>query len=513
VPDGVLTSAPEEEKMIQLEYVFEEWVQLQRSDLSEKSLAAFINQLEARKVISSEQDLVSWCRVCIDASVEGYEREETSPFGIIDHAYIHVDAFTKLIASLVTFQTFDQDKNEDKNQYLEQILCFVVLILNHHHGNRRERFNPRVFYRLMSSLMIELNDNKTQLGEAWEGVPVVLAKTLLALQPQLFPGFTFAWISLIGHRSFIIPIMRTSAPEGQKLYAELIGTLFNYVGEISHAIEISPLVQDIYRATIRLVALLQHDYPDFLVSHHVVLHGAVPMNVVQLNNLVAYASPATIAEFPDPFNPGLKINRLEAIHQHPDVAIDVWEILSNAGLRETFDKIMSSKDAKAEDVETILGRLQSEPYAKRVLTVNALMVAIGMVATGASSTFSSSSISARFVERLLTDSEPETRYHLVSAMANQLRFPNTHMNWYSTALLHYFTSTGEDVQQQLLRVLVERLLVNRPYPWGVLVTVLELVKNAHYNVFEQPWLKAAPDVERMLANIAAMQETRSPSLG
>ena len=514
VPDGVSTPTAEEERTVQLEYVFEEWVQLQRADLSEKSLAAFINQLGDRKVISTDEDLAAWCRVCIDASVEGYEREETSPFGVIDHAYIHVDAFAKLIASLVTYQTYDEDKDGDsKSKYLEKILCYIVLFLNDHHTRRQDRFNPRVFYRLFSSMMIELSDNKTQLGGAWEGIPIVVAKALLALQPQLFPGFTFAWVSLIAHRALIIPIMRTSVPEGQKVYAQLVGTLFGYMGELSHAIETSPLVQDLYRATIRLVALLQHDYPDFLVSHHVSLHGAVPMNIVQLNNIVAYASPATIQELPDPFNPGLKINRLDAIHQHPDVAIDVWEILGKAGIRETFDKIMSSKDVKTEDVDNILSRFESPADGNRVLNVNALIVAIGMVATGASSTFSSSSISARFVERLLTDSEAELRYHIISAMANQLRFPNTHMNWYSTAVLHYFTCTAEDVQQQLLRVLVERLLVNRPYPWGVLVTVLELLKNPNYSIFEQPWLKAAPDVERMLANIAQMQQTRSPSLG
>jgi hypothetical protein len=36
--------------------------------------------------------------------------------------------------------------------------------------------------------------------------------------------------------------------------------------------------------------------------------------------------------------------------------------------------------------------------------------------------------------------------------------------------------TQEIVQEQITRVLLERLIVNRPHPWGLLITFIELIK-------------------------------------
>jgi len=94
---------------------------------------------------------------------------------------------------------------------------------------------------------------------------------------------------------------------------------------------------------------------------------------------------------------------------------------------------------------------------------------------------------------------------LISAMANQVRYPNAHTHWFSTAMIHLFTVGSEDVQQQIARVLIERLMVARPHPWGLIVTILELVKNTNYNIWEMRWMKAAPEVERMLLSLAHSQ--------
>ena len=38
-------------------------------------------------------------------------------------------------------------------------------------------------------------------------------------------------------------------------------------------------------------------------------------------------------------------------------------------------------------------------------------------------------------------------------------------------------ASQEIVQEQITRVLLERLIVNRPHPWGLLITFIELIKN------------------------------------
>jgi CCR4-NOT transcription complex subunit 1 len=56
----------------------------------------------------------------------------------------------------------------------------------------------------------------------------------------------------------------------------------------------------------------------------------------------------------------------------------------------------------------------------------------------------------------------EGRYLLLNALANHLRFPNAHTHYFSCALLALFTDAGSELaQEQITRVLLERLIVNR----------------------------------------------------
>eukprot|EP00958_Prasinococcus_capsulatus_P004763 scaffold442_cov397-Prasinococcus_capsulatus_cf.AAC.12 len=69
------------------------------------------------------------------------------------------------------------------------------------------------------------------------------------------------------------------------------------------------------------------------------------------------------------------------------------------------------------------------------------------------------------------------RYLFLNAIANQLRYPNNHTHYFSCVLLFLFAeATQEIVQEQITRVLLERLIVNRPHPWGLLITFIELIK-------------------------------------
>ena len=208
VPDGL---PAESETADQLEYVFDEWVRLQRPDTHERTLAAFIHQLHARQIINNSEDWALLCRICIDASVEAYERQEASPIGSLDEAYVNIDAFAKLVACLVSFQgQTDGAVQGNKVAYLERILCLVVLVINHHHQSRQERFNSKVFYRFFSSLLFELQAARAHLGETLSEMFVLVAQALLPLQPQIFPGFAFAWIALLSHRMLVIPLMRST---------------------------------------------------------------------------------------------------------------------------------------------------------------------------------------------------------------------------------------------------------------------------------------------------------------
>jgi len=66
----------------------------------------------------------------------------------------------------------------------------------------------------------------------------------------------------------------------------------------------------------------------------------------------------------------------------------------------------------------------------------------------------------------LNETNSEARYLVLNAIANQLRFPNSHTHFFSCVLLALFMDTkAEAAREQITRVLLERLIVNRPHPW------------------------------------------------
>ena len=49
---------------------------------------------------------------------------------------------------------------------------------------------------------------------------------------------------------------------------------------------------------------------------------------------------------------------------------------------------------------------------------------------------------------------------------------------------------------------VERLIVHRPHPWGLLITFIELIKNPRYNFWSKPFTRCAPEIERLFESVA-----------
>jgi CCR4-NOT transcription complex subunit 1 len=58
------------------------------------------------------------------------------------------------------------------------------------------------------------------------------------------------------------------------------------------------------------------------------------------------------------------------------------------------------------------------------------------------------------------------------------------------------------IQEQITRVLLERLIVNRPHPWGLLITFIELIKNPRYNFWGHAFTKCSPEIERLFESVA-----------
>ena len=106
--------------------------------------------------------------------------------------------------------------------------------------------------------------------------------------------------------------------------------------------------------------------------------------------------------------------------------------------------------------------------------------------------------------QLTADLDSEGRYYFLNAIANQLRYPNNHTHYFSCVLLYVFhdQASSEIVKEQITRVLLERLIVNRPHPWGLLITFIELIKNPRYAFWNHSFVRCAPEIEKLFESVA-----------
>jgi CCR4-NOT transcription complex subunit 1 len=498
----------------QMEYVFEEWCRLcNNPNATANSEPKFISQLYDKQVINNKDDLCLFLRLSIDSSVDRFETHLQSN-GSLNDAYIPTDSLARLIAILVKGREREGEVKADKAAFLKSILSLVVLVLNHHHVMRGEGFNQKVFFRLFSTILSELGAVADDLNEAErEQTLLVFARTLLEMRPSYFPGFMFAWLALVAHRDFLPPLMKLPGNVGWEPLSDIMESLIFYVGELLKPLHISPVTKEIYRGVVKLLFILQHDFPDFVAANHSKLGANIPSHCIQLHNLILNANPAPLLKTADPLEPGLKVDRIEEIRDSPDNMNDVEAPLRESRLFDVLEQALQSgpsEDAVAHIAHAIQrkkGRQSGSgfvPINVDLELIDSLVVYVGMHSIARAvqkggPTFVQASPDTALVSMLVHELHPEARYFFLNSMVNQLRFPNAHTHYFSQAVLEVFGSDlndqeESDIRQQITRILLERLLGQWPQPWGLVVTIHELVKNEKYMFFELPFIKSAPEV-------------------
>ena len=104
----------------------------------------------------------------------------------------------------------------------------------------------------------------------------------------------------------------------------------------------------------------------------------------------------------------------------------------------------------------------------------------------------------------LMDFDDKGRYVCLNAIANQLRYPSSHTHYFSCVMLYLFSeSKNVAVKEQVTRVLLERLILHRPHPWGLLVTFIELIKNhERYGFWNYSFTRCATEIEKVFESVA-----------
>ncbi|KAJ5095511.1 hypothetical protein NUU61_004867 [Penicillium alfredii] len=535
IPEVVnpLLSNQTRSKRDQMEYIFSEWIGIYKAPgATDRTYYSFLQDIHQRQVMNNQEDSAMFFRLSIDISVGMFEHESQNPNGSLDEAFLYIDALAKLVILLVKFQGESTGAvKASKPAYFNSILSILVLVLNNHQVMRGEAFNQRVFFRLFSSILCEYSMNGLQHSDQHQGMIFALANKFLSLQPRYIPSFVYGWLSLVSHRVFMSDMLNMPERAGWAPYCEIMQALLSYMGEQLKAANISYVAKDLYKGVLRILLILHHDFPEFVAENHFHFCNVIPAHCAQLRNLVLSAYPSSFHKLPDPFREGLKVERIEEMREIPKIAGDVVAPLQRVGIKDVVDGVLQHDNVSEAAIQQVCDAvINSEiqdtglfyaPINVHVVLVNALVLYIGQKAvaehTPKSNTRSAfeNSTHTILLEKLAQTMRPEARYYLLSAMANQLRYPNSHTYFFSFAILRLFgvdysEQDDSDIRQQIIRVLLERLIVHRPHPWGLIITLQELLQNRSYSFFRLPFIQAAPEIGRLFDALLQHIQQQSP---
>ncbi|XP_063987616.1 CCR4-NOT transcription complex subunit 1 [Diachasmimorpha longicaudata] len=506
--------------MEKTEYLLREWVTMHHSPTHArdptKAFGIFVHQMNIHGILKTDDLITRFFKLstqmCVDLCYRALSETNAAPSVIRAKCFHTLDAFVRLVALLVK-HSGDTTNTHTKINLLNKVLGIVAGVLLQDHELRGNEFQQLPYHRVFIMLFLELCAPEPVLEAVNFQVLTAYCHTLHILRPAKAPGFCYAWLELVSHRVFIGRMLAiTPQQKGWGPYAQLLIDLFRYLAPYLRNAELAKPVTLLYKGTLRVLLVLLHDFPEFLCDYHYGFCDVIPPNCIQMRNLILSAFPRNM-RLPDPFTPNLKVDMLQEIAHAPRVLTNFASMIQPLSFKKELDSYL-----KARAPVTFLSELRSnlqvsqEPGMRyNILLMNALVLYVGTQAIafirnkGHTPNMSTIAHSAHMdiFQNLAVDLDTEGRYLFLNAIANQLRYPNSHTHYFSCTLLYLFAEANtEAIQEQITRVLLERLIVNRPHPWGLLITFIELIKNRNYKFWDHEFVHCAPEIEKLFESVA-----------
>eukprot|EP00898_Chlorokybus_atmophyticus_P005844 jgi/Chlat1/6260/Chrsp44S05774 len=504
----------------QVVLLFDEWARICETNAGggDKAYTSYILQLQQSGLLKNDDLLERFFRILTEVAVAHCnvpDANATHQPAVL--SFTAVDMYSKLVVLLVKYygDPAAGSSNISRINLFNKVLGVTVRVIQRDADERRATFNPRPYFRLFVDWLMDLNAADPLLDSSNFQVLMAFGNAFLALQPLRLPSFSFAWLELVSHRLFMPKLLMAHSQKGWPLFQRLLVALFKFMEPYLRNAELNLPVRLLYKGTLRVLLVLLHDFPEFLCDNHFNLCDVIPPTCIQLRNLILSAFPRNM-RLPDPFTPNLKVDLLPEISQSPRILSDVEHVLRNKQLKGDLDQYLKARQPVAFIVD-LRQRLLLLPQDAMTLgtrydvpLINALVLYVGIQAIQQLQSKSpqaaapiTHSAPMDVFQRLVSELDSEGRYFVLNAIANQLRYPNNHTHYFSCVLLYLFAEAHQEVvQEQITRVLLERLIVNRPHPWGLLITFIELIKNPRYNFWSHRFTRCAPEIERLFESVA-----------
>lgn len=131
-------------------------------------------------------------------------------------------------------------------------------------------------------------------------------------------------------------ILQAPQEEGWADFHRVLMALFKFMSTFLEAGEMASSSRSIFRATIRILLVLMHDFPEFLVEYCHTLCAALPAHCVQLRNIVLAAFPRSQAPLPSCYS---RLDDLVPEMQRvPHVRSDYISALMTGDIKNAIDQ-------------------------------------------------------------------------------------------------------------------------------------------------------------------------------
>lgn len=403
-----------------------------------------------------------------DICVTGSQAERVNPvqqFQTLN--YTLIDPLTKCF---ILFSSFSSNKKLNQH-YLESIILATIINLTKNHNYQTETpFNPKIYFRVLNALLV--------LTESEESLEIgkIFIEGLNILNPIKYPKFAFAWLKLISAKE-LISLLGPHFKEFSNEYAILILKLIAFYREIFTPEMLESIeIRTFYIATLRLFLVLQNDYPDFLIENSFVFLEELPAYFKHLRNIILATHPKNI-KIPIPFNSITEANtdfgevkKKLFCHQRIELRINSYNVhlLLNNYIRSR----------NSDDNQSILSQFYNIGFNEKPQIILPLLRSVVFYLPYLVYRFKDSSSqvftsykaqSFSFFTKIFKLGYCELNDKLISAMLDNLTYPNDITFYFIELLMLLFGVHYEErLVEQLLKNIFDRLMVDKPHPWGVL---------------------------------------------
>lgn len=502
-----------------LAHYFLEWVRVCSSSKDpEVPFVPYITFLQKEGILSGEDVSSAFYRTAINTAVD-LDTAKLNPDG--SSRFYGVDALAKLIL-LIVKNYGDKSGASSVGRavyYYNKIITIMSYSLVQRQLAMGDAFNQRPWARFFTSMLSELATIEYNLPETYIGCLKHLANNLGITQPTYAPRFAFGWVSIISHRLFMPKLLSTQRDEGWPEFHRCVMWLLRFLAPFLQSDDMTPSSRSIFRATIRLLMLLLHDFPEFLVEFYHTLSTVIPPHCTQMRNIVLSAFPHSEAPLPDYYK---RLDQLVVeMQRFPTVRSDYVGALADGNVKAAIDQYVRTG---VPPLPSIVAELKNRiavkslgPQGSTAVTWNHTLMHASVFYLGTTAvarTFQQTGVvsfdpkapEVAVLAGLAHAFDGEGQYYMLNVVADQLRYPSAHTLFFIHFMLFLFGTSvqpelSSTIPERIARILLERTIVKRPHPWGLLVTFIELLDNEAYGFWKQPFVRAQDEVFRLFGQV------------